>query len=458
MASLSRREHRAFEQFVCSPFFNWKEHIVRLYKYFRWCLETGRSPDKEGAFAAAHPDRSFDDTSLRLANSDLLYLLERFWIYEEALADRGRNQIWLVSAYRKRNLTRHCQTALREARQHYQCQTQRDAEYFDDNYRIELEAFQLSASSKRYEAFNLQEIAHLLDQAYAARLLRLVCIALTHQALTQKPYRFSLLEAVQAHVEREGWLDIPAIGLYHYACRFLMDSKAEDSFTRFCEVLQKTSDQLPADEQRTLYLLAINFSIKKSNDTSQLGWYRTTLSLYRRALEHGLLLENGMLSRFAYNNIVGVAVRLGEIAWAEQFAERYRLLLERRYREATFHFNMARIAFARSDYDNALIYLQRADYKDFINGMNARILQMKIYCETREFDLLESHLDSMLHFIRRQRAVGYHRENYLKVVRYTRMLIRLRPGDTSAAAELRRQIESEPVLTEKEWLLSRLAP
>jgi hypothetical protein len=200
-------------------------------------------------------------------------------------------------------------------------------------------------------------------------------------------------------------------------------------------------------------LLAINFGVKKSNEYGQV-WLRATFELYKEALERQLLLENGHLSRFAYNNIVGIAMRLDETDWAEDFLIRYKSLLERRYREASFSLNSARVAYMRQRYGLALQHLQNADYKDFINSMNAKILQMKIYCETDETELLVSHLDSMQNYIRRQGPVGYHRDNYLRIVRYVRQILRVLPGDIAALEEIKQQIEAEPVLlTEKPWLL-----
>ncbi|MEO6758553.1 MAG: hypothetical protein ABIO24_03795, partial [Saprospiraceae bacterium] len=231
---------------------------------------------------------------------------------------------------------------------------------------------------------------------------------------------------------------------------------AETHFFRFRETLSAAADQFPPEELRALYLLAINFGVKKSNETGELSWFRETFGLYHAALDRELLLENGVLSRFAYNNIVGVAIRLGEVAWAETFIHRYKPALERKHREASFSLNLARVDYTRQDYGAALLHLQRADYKDFINSMNAKTLQLKIYYETAEFDALDAHLQSMQTFILRQRAAGYHRENYLHIVRFTRSLLRLNPHQPGEIETLRRQVAAEPVLSEKDWLLEQV--
>ncbi|HOY07075.1 MAG TPA: hypothetical protein PLO67_16825, partial [Saprospiraceae bacterium] len=100
--------------------------------------------------------------------------------------------------------------------------------------------------------------------------------------------------------------------------------------------------------------------------------------------------------------------------------------------------------------------LQRSDYKDLLNNLIAKTLQLKIYFETDEYDLLESHLTSMSNFIRRHTAIGYHRTNYSRIVYYTRQLIALNFRDAQAVADLRDKISREEILTEKEWLLGRI--
>lgn len=452
-ATLTKAELREFDLFARSPFFNRKMQLVSLAGYLRHCVESGATPAPEQAFEAAYPGIDYNDQKLRLANSDLLELLEHYLMYREKFADPERNKIRLAGAYRKRNLPKHAQSALREVRRDRERQPWRHAEHFDDLHRIELEQFQSASVAKRYEAFNLQEISDLLDTTYIARKLRHVCLARSHQAVFKTEYHFGLLDAIFEHVETEGLLRVPAIALYFHACHFLADPAAESHFARFRETLSACADRFPPEELRALYLLAINYGVKKSNETGEPSWYRATFDLYREALGRGLLLENGLLSRFAYHNIVGVAIRLQEIAWAESFIHRYKPHLERGFREATFSLNMARVAYTRQDYKTALLHLQRADYKDFINSLNAKTLQLKIYYETGETDLLESHLDSMNNYIRRQRAVGYHRENFLNIVRFTRALLRRTPGETD---KLRRQIAAEPVLTEKEWLLGQV--
>lgn len=454
-STLDKAELREFERFVRSPFFNRKEHLIRLFEYLRDCLENRRTPGTQNAWQAAFPG-AFDDAKMRLANSHLLALVEQFWLHRAVSSDAGDAKLKLAAIYRQRNLPKQARIALREARETRAGQPWRDAAWLEGRHDLEWEHFQIESAAKRYEEFNLQEISDWMDLGFIARKIRHVCLALSHQAVFKRHYSFGLLDCLLPFIEREQLQKHPAIGLYYHACRFLSDPEAEEHFFAFREMLSANAESFPAEELRALYLLAINFGVKKNNTAPHPAWDRANFDLYREALSRELLLDKGVLSHFSYNNIVIAAMRLGETDWAETFIHNYKPRLERKYRESAFNMNMARMAYVRKEYHAALLHLQRADYRDFIHAMNAKTLQMKIYFDTGETDLLESHLDSMQHYIRRQRALGYHRDNCLNIVRYTRALLRCNRRDPGESATLRRQIAQEAVLTEKEWLLERV--
>ncbi|GJM17760.1 MAG: hypothetical protein DHS20C13_30870 [Thermodesulfobacteriota bacterium] len=168
------------------------------------------------------------------------------------------------------------------------------------------------------------------------------------------------------------------------------------------------------------------------------------------------MLENGVLSRFTYNNIAGIALRLQRLDWVEQFLYDYRLLLAKDQQEAAYSLNAARVSFLKKDYQQAIAYLQRADYKDFINNMVAKTILLKCYYELDEYDLLDYHLKTMRSFLRRKRRMGYHQQNYKNIVSFAFRLLSLKPGDKSAKSQLKQGIELTEPLTERKWLLKKV--
>jgi hypothetical protein len=444
-ASLTAAEVREFDKFVRSPFFNTRPQLVVL-------AEKLGNARLQGLVPAA-----VSTAADRLAHSALLTLLEKYLIYKEKFEDADRGKIRLAAAYRKRNLPKHFQITLREARSSREKRPWRHAEYYHDLNLIEWEQYKFDTSAHRTEFLNLQATSDRMDHAFVARKLRLACLAASHQAVYKTEYNIGLMDGVLQYVGAENLDEIPAIGLYFHCFQFLTApfEAGEQHFARFREMLQESANSFPDEELRPLYLLAINFGIKKLNE-SRPGWLRITFDLYKSALELHLLEENDQISRFAFNNIVAIALRVQELDWAENFIGHYRPKLERQWRDATASLNLARVAYARKDYKTALLHLQRSDYKDLINNLIAKTLQLKIYYETDEFDLLSSHLASMKNFIRRHTAIGYHRTNYSRLVYYTEQLTMLNFNSPKAVNTLREKVQQEKTLTEKEWLLGCL--
>lgn len=441
-SSLTTTEVREFDKFVRSPFFNTRPQLTGLFDELNSCRTRGKAP--------MQPETS---VAQRLANSALLALLEKYLIFKERFEDPERGKIRLAAAYRKRKLSKHFQITLREARASREKQPWRHADYYHDLNLIEWEQYQFDTSMHRTDSLPIQAVSDLMDHAFVARKLRLACLAVSHQAVFKTDYKVGLLDGILQYVAAENLDKIPAIGLYFHCYSFLTAEfeVGEQHFSSFRTLLAESAATLPPADLRTLYLLAINFGIKKLNE-SRADWLRITFDLYKSALELDLLVENNQISRFAFNNITAIALRVNELDWAENFIVSYRPKLERQWRDATASLNLARVAYARKDYKTALINLQRSDYKDLINNLIAKTLQLKIYYETDEYDLLASHLASMKIFIRRHTAIGYHRTNYSRLVYYTEQMMSLNFNDLQAVAELRGRMEKEKILTEKVWI------
>jgi hypothetical protein len=61
----------------------------------------------------------------------------------------------------------------------------------------------------------------------------------------------------------------------------------------------------------------------------------------------------------------------------------------------------------------------------------------------------------MRNYIRRKRVIGYHRTNYLNIVRYMEKLISINQSDRTALELFRNSLNSEMILSEKTFFLSQ---
>lgn len=453
--SFSQTERKEVENYLHSPFFNQRRDLQQLFHYLAECLhDLALVPTRKQVFQKIFPNEPYDDQQLRLLSSYLLRQLEQYLLVKECLQTPLHTNHLLLRAYRKKDLSKHMRKALRRQQQKLEKQPFRHAAYHQAAYWLEQELYQMESQAGRSRAHNLQVLENHLHHTFLSKRLRQACLLLAHQAVYKTDYAIEMIAPLLDNAGQPEQQKVPAIAVYYYCYKILSTPEEDHYFYAFKEKLLNHISHFPKAEMRDLFLMALNFCIRKINENRP--YFREALELYRKGLESKILLENGQLSRFTYNNIVGVALRLQETEWVADFIGKYRPLLEPAWQESTYSLCAARLEYTRKNYDKALLYLQKADYRDYINNMVAKIIQLKIYCELNEYDLLESHLKTMRSFVGRNKRLGYHQRNYSNIINMTQRLIRINPYDKKARERLRQRIEAADPLTEKSWLLEQL--
>ena len=97
--------------------------------------------------------------------------------------------------------------------------------------------------------------------------------------------------------------------------------------------------------------------------------------------------------------------------------------------------------------------LSEMDFADPLTNLDARAILLKIYYERGFYEALESHLDSFQTYLNRHKNLGYHRENYLNLLKIVRKMLRFGPQDRQERAQLANDVKQTAALAEKEWLL-----
>ncbi|MCW5924224.1 MAG: hypothetical protein KIS77_18020 [Saprospiraceae bacterium] len=469
LRTLSKEELRGLKKFVRNPFFNQRSEVPALLDVLEKSLKNGRDlPDKEQAYrqifagrlndemalesksASAAP--SFDDHRVRMAMSFLYQLTGQFLAVQDFLNARPQYQRRLAAIFRRRHLPEQFAKTCDEAMAAHERQSLRDAAFFEENYQILLEKHRFAVESHAFENLDFQELSDRLDNAFLARKLWQSCFMLSHQSVSSTHYQFGLLDAALAHIEQSSALDIPAIAIYYHCYRALTNPAETTHFQQFKTLLMQHCALFAVEELRDLYILAINFCIRQYNAGNQ-DYLAEQFELYKEGFAQKYFLTDGALSRYTYQNAATIGLVLHELEWVEQFVHEYRPYLKEEHRESLFSFNLARLEYRRRDLGKALQLLQKAEHKDLMLSLAAKTLQLKIFYELQEFDLLESHLQAIRAFIRRKKVMGYHRENYLNTVHFTQKLLETNLFDKAERAALRREIEETKAVAEKEWLV-----
>ena len=453
---LEKSEIRQLKKYVRSPFVTHRTDLGQMFNALATCLAKGKKlPEKEELFEQTFGAETYDDHKLRRTMSDLYSLLEQYLIWNHRQQDAVENQLTLATIYRQRNLPKHFRRKMDRVQHLQERASLKNSDFYQYLLDYQIEEAQFQSANRRTGQLNLQEIGDTIDQLYVTQKLRHVCTQLSHRAVYQAAYQFGLLEQWIDRLEESDYLQIPAIAVYYYCYRFLTDAYSQVYFRKFREELSQSHHHFPPDELKNLYRAAINFCIRKLNE-GDLEFTREGWQLFQEGLNTGIFLENDRLSRFTFDNIVGFGLKLNAFKEVEQFIAKFEDKLDPVFRESTVFFNRARLEYGRRNYQLALEHLIASDPKDLVNKLIAKTLQLKIYFDSDELNLLESHLDNFRLFIRRREVSDYHRQNFQNIIYYTRKLIALAPYDRVEQAKLLASVQEESVLTERSWFLEKL--
>lgn len=447
--SLNFVEKKNFSVYVKSPYHNRREDLIRLWEL----LGAGKRLEPEAIFALIYPEKAvFEDAQWRHLQSMLLVCIEQFlaihaWEQTPLSAD-----LYLAPVYREKNLRKPLEHCFRRAAEHLE-KMPRDGVYYHWLYQMELEKYAaLQSRQERSRENNLAAVSKAFDIYMAANKLRLACLTESHRAVFQAEYDDTFLPQLLQYVQQSDLLQVPIVALYFYCYQALTEG-SEAGFYAFRQELEAQGKDLPESETRTFALLAINYCIRKLN-TGERRYVKEAFDLYRIGLDTGALLENGHLSRFAFKNIVALAVNLEAFEWVKQFIDDYEPFLEEQYRAAHRDYNLAKVYFAQRNYRSAMPLLARVGESDLLLNLDSRVMLLKMYYETDELDALDALLASFkILLLRRKKMIGYHSAHYMNTLRFMHKLVRLNKNDKTAREAFRVEVERNNAVIEKEWLL-----
>lgn len=456
LRTFTSKEKRHCQAWVASPMHNQRQDVCQLYD-FLW--EMGLKDQyltKQLAWAAIYPKSAYNDGKMRQIIHRLLLAVEHFLAFTQMQKTAGKKNILLLESYRERKLFPALNKGVVNTKQTTAQQTVQNWESLRFAYELETLHFNAAEQEQRTSSLNLQELSDALDIQYFADKLRKACLLYSRLVVFKMDYQPKMLEVVLEQVKELDYLKIPAIGLYYYCyLSFTATENADAHFQKMMNYLRDYAKKFPAQEIRELYLLAINYTIKKLNIGSQ--WHlEKAYELYKTGITEGYLLEDDVLTPFTYNNMVSIGIQMKHYEWVETFLYEYKDSIILEHRESIFQECLAKLYYAQKHYKKAQQLLVQIQVKDILRILSCKVMLSRIYYETKEFNALESLLDSLKMYLRRKEVPGYHKENYSNIIRYLQKLIRVNPFDKEAKAKLKMDILNAKILSTRSWLLEQL--
>lgn len=460
LRQLSAKDLRALPQWVRCGVINRREDVALLCEYL--CGQIGKAGDaqsrgnrfsSETLYAAACPGKAFDDKQLRHIMSFLLGAIRQYLAWDEWQGNEAETQRYLLRAFRRRRLDQQFERTVENGEEVFQEGPLRDTQFHLNRY------LYLQEKATYFEdatGLPQESLSEELTVFYISGILRDACHVRSQNPAARIDYRIDLHNVILKIAGRQEMLQIPAIAVYYHTFRMLDAPMEDEPMEQLKASLKVHESRFAPDEIRYLYQLVIQGCIRRMNAGRRL-YAREAFGLYKHALAHHFLLENGRLSGNTYKNIVQVATGLEEYEWTENFIEQYKNHLPPRERDDQYRFNLGYLRFRQKMYGQALTLLQKIEFEDVINELDTKRTLVQVCMALNQRQNLESELNRLSQYLQKQKNLGALGAAHENLVCYIRKLMETDASDRQALSRLHAEISSRNDVAEKSWLLEQCA-
>lgn len=457
---LDQVERKRLMKYLNSPYFNQSKTLTRLGDILLDHIEKGEKGfDRKAVWQKLFAGEPYDDVNFRKYCSDLLKQVEGFMAQEVVALDEARQSIDALDFVVRRKIEPLFSSVLRQARNEMDKTPYRTLDYYKKAYTIERYYYSMMDFDVKVNVrANIEEISTNLDIFYWIEKLKLLSSILSQQRTGNFKYEIGFGAEIVHYLQNFPIEEIPELAIYYHSFLTLSDEENVDHYYNLRSLLDKYGSSMPQKEAIELFDSALHYCTGKLNKGNKI-FLQEYFDLFEGAIKKGIFFVNGELAPWRFNNIVGVALGLGKIEWAEKFVEGYNKALPFESRDNIYTFNLARVYRFQGNYDKVLDLLKNLEYEDIGYNLLSKTMLTMSYYELDAFDALDSFTESFRVFLNRHKNIPQQRRrSYLNLLKYVRRLTRIVQGDKTAIEKLREEIAHEKASTvNHEWLLEKLA-
>ena len=452
-------ELNRFGRFIQSPYFNEDKKVVQCFNTLAPGYKRQLEPPRQKAiWKAVYGIRPFSNIKFSRLCSDLAKKLDEFLVYDQLRNDEPQKLLNLAAIYNDRKLTFFFEPILKNARAKHQKELYREADFFLREFKLEeAQNAYLELQNQRSTEKNINQTLQALDRFYFIQKLNYLAALLHYKKFLSTEGEVALAGEILDYLKKKPAIDVPAIDIGYRIVLSLLEPEHDEHFVELKKLLALHAAHFHKNTARGFYVFAINFCIRRIN-AGKLNYVNESLLLYKEMLQNDLMTdETGALSQFDYKNIVTVALRTNDLAWAEKFIREYKNKLPLPYRQNAYTFNLAKLYFAKRKFDKVLPLLQDVVYTDIFYQLDSKTTLMKTYYELGEYLPMMALKESFRVLLRRKKLISaQNRINYTNFMRFTMQLYRLDVKDTPKLNQLSKNIHTSTNVADKGWLVEKL--
>ena len=465
LKTFSKHDLNSFKKFITSPFHNEQQELVRLFaiidQHFRGSeKEQKANPlEKEVVWEHIFGKKSYNDVRLRRLSSDLIKLVYAFLSYNTYKKNGFAEQLNLLKILRQLSLNKHFDSTYNQLTQSLEKNELRNADYHLSSYDVNYNLFNFPKNVQaKIKLFNnLEQADYHLECFYIIKKLENYCDYIGYKEGVSFDVKISLPPSFLKYVENSIFMKEPFIKAYFLVAKMLLDPEEKIYFLHLKEHLENNKTRFTLQELDIFYIHLKNYCIVKINIGEIAYFIRQLFDIFKTLLEERIILKDKIISPQNYKNIITAGLQVKEYLWVENFIQTYTSYLPKAHRENALTYNLAKVYFSQKKYNQVIEQLREVEDKNHVYALGGKLTLLKTYYELKEFQALDSLIDSFRIYIRRNKIISREvKQQYLNVLRFVKKLSTTLRRDKKSIDKIKNQIDKCKALADKKWILEKV--
>ncbi|KAA3621463.1 MAG: hypothetical protein DWQ02_27740 [Bacteroidetes bacterium] len=404
---LTWRELNSFGDFVHSPFFNKHKETSLFLELLKDRFGRWDSLSKEDVFKAIYPGEKYKEHAVNNLMFNLSDLFKQF-LGQKIYADKKERQVDIIEGLLSKKTWKAAVGELKKELKKNEQNGELNSDYFFHRYKLNRFNDEISNMfQKDIDSDHIQRALYDFETWFLIEKMKIICDLQDRMVIYNHKYDLGVFESLLEYIEErwEYYSKIPTVNLYYHIIRTYLDLDREQQYYRLVEILHENRERIKREELERLYNFAINLGIVLVNQ-DRIKYSKSVFNLYSLLVEDGFHLENGEMSHMMYKNLIVLACFIGEFEWARKFMDDNKNLLNPEIRKNVYNFNLAYLYSLQEQYQEALVLLSKLDFENVFYQINAKVLQLKIFYELKEYEVILSFIDSFKSYLTRNKKVS----------------------------------------------------
>lgn len=458
LQALSKQDLQRFKKFIGSPYFNENQQLIQLFDLLHPFLKKSTKQDaltKENTWAKLFPKQTYSDTKMRRICSDLTKQVYSFMSIQKFKEEELVQKSFLLDTLNDATLTKQYDSVYNTIQKDSNKGTGKSANYHYYQHLLLANQYQYQAKQRKPFLEVFKSADHQLDCFYFLTKLKNHCAELNNKSSLQISGGLKILPNLFTYLDQEGFAQVPSIKAYLLVIKLLTVPEEEHFFWELKEFIA-TEKTISKSDLSELYAHLMNYCANKLNGGNT-DYYLHLFDLYKVALAKKVIIEKDRLDFQHYKNIIGIGLKVQAYGWVEQFIQNYTQFLIPNKRENALNFNLAKVYFSQQQYEKVIEQLSTVTYKNHIYAIGGKTILIKTYFELKEYQALDSLIDSFRIYIRRNRIISREvQQQNLNFLRFVKKVAGTLPKDTKSIEKITNQIHKCKALAGKKWLLEKI--